>query len=136
MKKLVVILFLAVGIAAIAQERGTKKPMGGKYASLSSDEKVELQVKRLTKELNLNEKQTSEVKVIVIKEIEKREKAKAEMDAFKAKKRAEIQKDSIAKRGEMKKILSAEQFAKWDKMREENREKIKERVSQKRGLNR
>jgi 23S rRNA pseudoU1915 N3-methylase RlmH len=132
MKKLVVILLLVVRITAIGQERGTKKPMSGKYASLSSDEKVELKVKRMTKELNLNEKQISEVKVIVINEVEKREKAKAEMEAFRSQKKEEMKQDSVVKIQEMKKILSTEQFAKWVKMREENREKMKEKAAQKR----
>jgi protein CpxP len=131
MKNVFLALLMFVGITALAQEKEMKKPNGDKYASLTSEQKVELQVKRMTKDLDLNEKQINEMKVLVAKEVEKRENKKAEMEALRAQKRKEMKHDSVAKSQEMKKILSPEQFAKWEKIHEERREKMKEKMSQK-----
>ncbi|MGL2963174.1 hypothetical protein ACSVH2_05055 [Flavobacterium sp. RSB2_4_14] len=130
-KKLVVALLLIVGLTAIGQEREMKRANAEKYASLTSEQKVELQVKKMAKDLDLNEKQIKDMKVLVAKEVEKRERKKAEMEALRAQKRKEMKQDSIAKSQEMKKILTTEQFAKWEKIREERREKMKEKMSQK-----
>ena len=79
MKKLVVALLFIVGITAMAQEKEMKRPNGDKFASLTPEQKVEFQVKKMSKDLNLNEKQVKEMKALVTKEVEKREAIKAEM---------------------------------------------------------
>jgi len=127
MKNVFLALLLFVGITVLAQEKEMKKHNGDKYASLTSEQKIELQVKRMTKDLNLNEKQIKEMKNLVAKEVEKRENKKAELEAFKTQKRKEMIQDSITKSTEMKKILSSEQYAEWEKIQEEKKEKMKEK---------
>ena len=51
MKNLVVALLLIVGISTMAQEKEMKRPHGDKFATLTPEQKVELQVKRMTKDL-------------------------------------------------------------------------------------
>ena len=131
MKKLVVAFLLIVGITAMAQEKEMKRPNGDKFASLTPEQKVEYQVKKMSKDLSLNDKQVKEVKALVTKEVEKRNAIKAEMKALQAKQRiemkAKIDEEYAAMSNEMRKILTSEQFTKWEKIHEERREKMKEK---------
>lgn len=132
MRKLFVAALLAVGISAFAQEKEGRGPGRG----LSSQEKVELQVKKMTKDLNLNEKQTAEVRDLVTKQVEKREAKRAEMKADREKDRAEMkanmEKEQAAVSESMKKILTAEQYSQWEKQRDERKEKMKARMQERR----
>jgi Spy/CpxP family protein refolding chaperone len=136
MKKLVVAFLLIVGITAMAQEKEMKRPNGDKFASLTPEQKVEYQVKKMSKDLSLNDKQVKEVKALVSKEVEKRNAIIAEMKALQAKQRiemkAKIDEEYAAMSNEMRKILTSEQFTKWEKIHEERREKMKEKMKEKR----
>ena len=131
MKKVIVAALLVVGITAFAQEKEGRT--AGKE-KLTTEQKVDFQVKRLTKDLDLNEKQTKDVKVLVAKEVEKREARKAEMEGLKAKKREEMKANMEAEQAavseDMKKILTPEQFAKWEKIRDERKENFKEKMAE------
>ena len=116
MKKLIVAALLVVGLTTYAQEKEGRRAGREK---LTSKQKVELQVKKMTKDLNLNEKQTKDVKALVTKQVEKREAIKAQMQA---------EKEAVSV--EMKKILTAEQYAKWEKNRDEKIENFKEKMSE------
>jgi Spy/CpxP family protein refolding chaperone len=116
MKKLIVAALLVVGLTTYAQEKEGRK--AGKE-KLTSEQKVNLQVKKMTKDLDLNEKQTKDVRALVTKQVEKREDIKAQIQA---------EKEAVSV--EMKKILTAEQYAKWEKNREEKIENFKEKMSE------
>ena len=62
MKKLIVAALLVVGLTTYAQEKEGRRAGREK---LTSEQKVELQVKKMTKDLNLNEKQTKDVRALV-----------------------------------------------------------------------
>ena len=131
MKKVIVAALLVVGLTAFAQEKEGRKAGREK---LTSEQKVDLQVKKMTKDLDLNEKQAKEVRVLVTKEVAKREAKKAEMQELKTKKREEMkaqrEANEAAVSSNMKKILTPEQFAKWEKNREEKKESIKEKMAE------
>ena len=116
MKKLIVAALLVVGLTTYAQEKEGRR--AGKE-KLTSEQKVNLQVKKMTKDLDLNEKQTKDVRALVTKQVEKREAIKIQMKA---------EKEAVSV--EMKKILTAEQYAKWEKNREEKIENFKEKMSE------
>jgi Spy/CpxP family protein refolding chaperone len=116
MKKLIVAALLVVGLTTYAQEKEGRK--AGKE-KLTTEQKVNLQVKKMTKDLDLNEKQTKDVRALVTKQVEKREDIKAQIQA---------EKEAVTV--EMKKILTAEQYAKWEKNREEKIENFKEKMSE------
>jgi hypothetical protein len=116
MKKLIVAALLVVGLTTYAQEKEGRR--AGKE-KLTSEQKVNLQVKKMTKDLDLNEKQTKDVRALVAKQVEKREAIKAQMQA---------EKEAVTV--EMKKILTAEQYAKWEKNRDEKIENFKEKMSE------
>ena len=126
MKNLFLALLLFVGITAMAQEKKERRPEREK---LTKEQKVDLQVKKMTQELSLNEKQIKEVRVIVTQQVEKREAKRAEMEtkkaemkAKKAEKRAEMKtkmaEEQAAVTSEMKKILTADQYQKLLEMRQ------------------
>lgn len=131
MKKVIVAALLVVGITAFAQEKAGRR--AGKE-KLTFEQKVDFQVKKLTKDLDLNEKQAKDVRALVSKGVEKREAKIAEMKELKAKEReqtkAQRQAEQAAVSADMKKILTAEQFAKWEKNREERKENIKEKMTE------
>jgi Spy/CpxP family protein refolding chaperone len=116
MKKLIVAALLVVGLTTYAQEKEGRR--AGKE-KLTSEQKVNLQVKKMTKDLDLNEKQTKDVRALVAKQVEKREAIKIQMQA---------EKEAVSV--EMKKILTAEQYAKWKKNRDEKIENFKEKMSE------
>jgi len=130
MKKLFIVAVLVVGLTAFAQEKEGKRA-GREH--LTTEQKVELQVKKMNKELNLNEKQTEQVKILVTKQAIKRDAKKAEMQLAKEKNRqqmkSQMQTEQVAVSSEMKKILTPEQFAKWEKNREDKMEKMKEKMA-------
>ena len=136
MKKVIVAALLVIGITAFAQEKKVEK---SEREKLTPEQKVDFQVKKLTTDLNLNEKQAKEVRNLVAKQVEKREAKIAEMRAKKEEKaqkgeeiRANLQKDQAANNEEMQKILTPEQFAKWEKIREERKENFKEKMAERR----
>jgi hypothetical protein len=116
MEKLIVAALLVVGLTTYAQEKEGRRV--GKE-KLTSEQKVNLQVKKMTKDLDLNEKQTKDVRALVTKQVEKREAIKIQMQA---------EKEAVTV--EMKKILTTEQYAKWEKNREEKIENFKEKMSE------
>lgn len=133
-KNLFLALLLVTGITATAQDKKERKFEG---KQLTSEQKVDLQVKKMTKELALNEKQAAEVRTLVTKQVAKREATKEEIKAKKAQKReaakAKIQEDEAALSADMKKILTPEQFTKWEKIRKEKIANMKEKMSERRG---
>ena len=133
MKKVIVAALLVVGITAFAQEKEGRRD--GKE-KLTAEQKVDFQVKKMTNDLNLNEKQAKDVRVLVTKEVEKREAKRAEMQDLKTKRRTEMKAQMEAEQAtvsaDMKKILTAEQFAKWEKIRDERKENFKEKMAERR----
>ena len=134
MKKLFVVALLLVGTSTFAQER-----MGENNDKLTPEQRVNLQVKKLTKELNLSDKQAQELKEIVVKEIEQREGRKAEIQARKAEKKKmaseelnarklKFEEEKMQTEERMKKILTPEQFSKWTEIRKARKEKMADRI--------
>lgn len=137
MKKLLVAALLVVGMTTFAQEQVKEQK-----APMTTEQKVESQVKRMTKEFNLNDKQVQEIKTIVAKEVEMKAAAKADMEARKASgvklpkeevkaRKAKSQEDEIAMDANMKKILNAEQYAKWAQKQQERKEKMEAKRAEK-----
>ena len=137
MRKVIFALALFIGVTATAQE---KKERRGDGEKLSKEERIDRQVKKMTTDLSLNEKQAKEVRAIVTKEVEKREAKRAEAKETEAKRREEMKakmeemkKEQAAVDAEMKKVLTDEQYAKWQKQREERKDNFKEKMAERRG---
>ncbi|MEX0273069.1 MAG: hypothetical protein AB3N16_01690 [Flavobacteriaceae bacterium] len=125
MKKLVLMSMLAVGSFAMAQEHGR----GGKQMmkDLTPEQMATLQTKRLTLALDLSTAQQEEVQTLHLEAAKYKKAAMAERAAKKekgnkptAEERYAMQNDRldrmIAMKSQMKDILNASQYEKWEKI--------------------
>lgn len=132
MKKVILAFALIIGLTTFAQD---KKGNRGEREKMTSEQLVELQTKKMKLDLDLNDKQATEIKGILTKQAEKRESKRAEMKV----KRKDGQKPSkdelfkmknsmldeqIAQKAEMKKVLNAEQFAKWEENKSDRKKEF------------
>jgi Spy/CpxP family protein refolding chaperone len=88
---------------------------------MSPAERVEKGLKRMTKQLNLTEAQQKEMKILMAEQEAKRADAN-----FKPSK-----EDRLAMKEKISKILTPEQNATWDKIQEEKKEKMKDKIKEK-----
>lgn len=156
MKKLILAALLAVSVSTFAQckKEMEKKCHTEKHSpdernefgmeKLSSEQRTQLMVKKMTLELDLNAKQQEQVKQIIAEQMVKREAMRAEQMAKKEedKKRTadqifviknKILDEQIAMKNKMKTILSPEQLEKWNALKEVNKAKMKEGSEKKEG---
>ena len=141
MKKIVFIALALVAFQLTAQDKKerTNRERGEKmerYQDYSPEEMANLQTKKMTLHLDLNESQQKEIKKLNLENAIAR---KAKMEAHKAQKESgNIEKPSkearlkmmndrldhqIKMKSNMKKILNADQFTKWEKSQEEMKNK-------------
>ena len=136
MRKLVLMAILVVGITTFAQEKKEERK-----EKFTSEQRVDFQVKKITKELDLNDNQVNQVKALIAKEVEKREAKKAEMKSKRAEqtkpskeekeaRRNEMKANQEAMKAEMKKILTSDQYTKWELKQEERKEKMIDRLKE------
>ncbi|WP_424002379.1 hypothetical protein [Maribacter sp. IgM3_T14_3] len=126
MKKILMAILVVATISATAQDQNKGKR--GDMKDLSPDQVASLQTKKMTLALDLNESQQAKVKTILTKDATAR---KAKMEERKASKdegkkimtseekytkQNERLDYQIARKEEMKSILTADQFEKWEKM--------------------
>jgi protein CpxP len=121
MKKLIVATLLVVGMSTFAQVENKKKEGKEPMEKMSPAERVEKGLKRMTKQLNLTEAQQKEMKILMAEQEAKR----ADAD-FKPSK-----EDRLAMKEKISKILTPEQNATWDKIQEEKKEKMKDKIKEK-----
>lgn len=127
MKKILMVILVMATISATAQDQNMKSKRGD-MIDLSPDQVATLQTKKMTLALDLNESQQAKVKTILTRDATAR---KAKMEERKASKdegkkimtseekyakQNERLDYQIARKEEMKSILTADQFEKWEKM--------------------
>lgn len=125
MKKLIVTIVLVISSLSFAQEK----------SKLSPEQQAELQVKKMTLDLDLDTKQQNEIKSILLEQNKKRATKIAELKD-KKKQGVKLSADEkfdlknnmldekIEHKARMKKILKPEQFQKWDQHQENRKEKM------------
>lgn len=129
MKKVFLSVLIFVGLTTFAQE---KRDQVGKREKMTPEQQTELHVKKMKLDLDLNENQVAEIKKIVARQNAKRDSKKTEMQAKRAegkkptadeifKMKNEMLDEQIAHKAEMKKILNAEQFSKWETIKSERK---------------
>lgn len=143
MKKLALIVLLVVGLSTYAQEEKKQERQGAARERLSPEQRNQLQLKKITLDLNLNESQQKEIAKILEEQSAKRQ---AEMATFKANKEKGVKPtaeerfamknkkldEANAVKAQVQKVLTPEQFKKWEDMKKENRENMKERMEKRR----
>lgn len=137
MKKLVLGLSLLSGLAFAQENQQTYAPKGEhckeckcqhhkKGEKRHKGERVKTNfVENLQKDLNLSDKQVSQIKAL-------HEKSKKEREKEMAQQKAKFEQKREAYKKEMKKILTADQFQKWEQKNEKRKEAFK-KMREKRG---
>lgn len=119
MKKVFLILTLVLSLLTFAQEKK------GAVEKMSPEQQSILLVKKMTLSLDLNQKQQEEIKALLLERTQKKaahqlaQKAKKEKGekptaTEKFEKQSQLLDAQIEFKAKMKKILSEEQFKKWD----------------------
>ena len=125
MKKLIVTIVLVISSLSFAQEK----------SKLSPEQQAELQVKKMTLDLDLDTKQQNEIKSILLEQNKKRA---AKIAELKDKKKQGVKlsadekfdlknnmlDEKIEHKARMKKILKPEKFQKWEQHQENRKEKM------------
>ena len=125
MKKLILAVALVISSLTFAQERRGEK--------LTPEQQSDLHVKKMTLDLDLNEVQQKEVKAILLEQAQKREAKMAEFKANKEKgekpsadekfeMKSKMLDEQIEMKAKIKKILTAEQYKKWEEKQEKRGE--------------
>ncbi|GEP49365.1 hypothetical protein FNO01nite_00370 [Flavobacterium noncentrifugens] len=136
MKNLFMAALLMVGMASFAQEKTAPLQKREQTEKMTPEQRNELKLKRMTVELGLNEKQQKEMSVLISEQTEKRDATHKERVANKVngvkptadeqfKKESQMLDEKKDMLDKMKKILTPEQYAKWDKMNSERKGKMK-----------
>lgn len=134
MKKLLIIALMFTGTVTFAQGK-----LPAQHEKLSTEQKTELHVKKMTLDLDLTEAQQKDIRALMAEENNKRDKERTAMqakiqkgDKLTANDRYERQSlrldGQIALKEKFKKILSAEQFEKWESKQDKRNAKTREFV--------
>ncbi|WP_330443507.1 hypothetical protein [Flavobacterium sp. C4GT6] len=134
MKTWILVAVLCVSTGVFAQPGRGKHH--GEREKLTAEQRTELQVKKMTLELDLTDKQKADIQKLVLNRNKNAEtemaKRKADREAGKVPTKDErfaMQSkkldEQIAMKAEMKKVLNDEQFEKWQKMHEKRKDNFK-----------
>lgn len=129
MRKLIMIAILSLSISGIAQDKKGREKIDRQ--EFTPEQKTELQVKKLTLALDLSAKQQKEISEIMTNQQVKREAMKTELKSKRAEKKkltsdekfvlkSRALDEKIAFKSQVKKVLTPEQIAKWEKMPKHN----------------
>lgn len=141
MKNLITAAFITfISISCFAQEKhqGQRRHDGNPMEKFTPEQRNQLMLKKMTLDLDLNTVQQKEMSKIIAEKSAKREahlknrKAKTEKptsdEIFEMKNK--MLDEQIAMQARMKKILSPEQFKKWDEIKHHHREGMKKHQRQ------
>lgn len=135
MKKLIIALSMALSCVAFSQEKNIEKK--------SPEERAEKQLKKMTLDLNLDQKQVATLSELLLNQAKKRDEKilayqinKEDIGSISRKDRkillAEMKQNQSEMKEKMKEILNAEQFTKWEKKEQDKREKMIEKIKERR----
>jgi protein CpxP len=140
MKNLIVLALLSLTLSGFAQEK--KKRMNEERPEMTTQQRSELQLKKLTLELDLTAQQQKEIAEIIGKQQMNREAMRTEMKNKKAENKkltndekfvlkSQVLDEKIAFKNEMKKVLNSKQLEKWEKMPKHNKQRGKKMMKRK-----
>jgi selenocysteine-specific translation elongation factor len=136
MKKWLIGVMMIAGLASFAQEKEMRKE------KLTAEQRTELQVKKMTLSLDLNAQQQKEMAKILAEKNAKRDamvkdrQAKTNKQKPTRDERFAMQKqhldEQIAMKERVKKILTPEQFEKWQKHNDQKKHGAKKKLKNRR----
>lgn len=142
MKKLIIIALVLVTVQVTAQERNNRQnkergERNERFQDYTPEEMATLQTKKMTLHLDLTKSQQKEIQKLNLENAKER---KVKMDARKSQKEGdEFQKptkeerlkmmnerldNQIAMKNKMKNILNEDQFAKWEQLQQDMKNKM------------
>ena len=138
MKKLFIAALLVVGMTSFAQEKKAR-PERAKMEQMTPEQRNQLHLKKLTLELDLNASQQKEMSKVIAEQSAKREAKMAERKATKDSvkkltsdeifaKKSKMLDEQIVMKERVKKILTPEQYKKWDDMKSKRHHGMKKRM--------
>lgn len=143
MKKLAMLAIVLISLQATAQDRkedhkDSRKGRVEKMKNISADDMAQLQTKKMTLHLDLTKAQQKKIGELNLRDAKKRkvkiEKRLKERKGAKKRSQEELIKMQnekldiqIAKKKEIKAILTAEQYEKWEKMQAKRSKQMKQR---------
>lgn len=135
MKKLFLTLALGIATVSFAQQAGMEKPgkMDPEQKKAEMLKRQQEHLAKMTKDLNLSQDQVSKIKTLQDKEMAD---MKANMQKNKEERKdrmAEMKKKEEAHNAELRKILTPEQYEKWEANKKAKMEKRKEMMKDKDG---
>jgi len=144
MKKLFIAALLFVGIASFAQNDDMdQKPVREQRERLTPEQRNDRQLKKITTELNLNTAQQEQVKLFIAEKSAKAQKLREARNQQKdnsnkltADQREAFKKEMIAEKdasdAKMKSILTADQYTKWKASQQQDRDKVRDKMKERR----
>lgn len=134
--------FIAAALMLAATSIFAQAKLEGRAQQLSAEQKTELQVKRMTLDLELTEKQQKEIKSLVLEQNQKleerrkdRDQRREEMAKMTKDERFKMQSqaldDELAFQAKVKKILTDDQYVKWQAQRERRKDIMKSQAKKK-----
>ena len=129
MKKVLIALVLLVGMTSWAQEKKVRSERA-QMEQMTSEQRNELHLKKITLDLDLTATQQKEMSKIIAEQGSKKEarrtERKANKDATKKQltadekfaKKSRILDEQIVMKERMKKVLSVNQFKRWEDMKD------------------
>lgn len=143
MRTLIIALVFGIGVSGFAQV-STPQPGDSNREKLTPEQRQEKQLARLTKELTLDAKQQEAVRKILAEKSAKTQEAKVQREARKsngqkmtAEERQAFKTKMLAEKTDtevrMKAILSEDQYKKWLETKEENKDKMRDKIKERRG---
>ena len=144
MKKLFIAALLFVGIASFAQNDDMdQKPVREQRERLTPEQRNDRQLKKITTELNLNSAQQEQVKLFIAEKSAKAQKLREARNQQKdnsnkltADQREAFKKEMIAEKdasdAKMKSILTADQYTKWKASQQQDRDKVRDKMKERR----
>ena len=140
MKKLLIVAILLVGLTSVAQEKKIR-PERVQMEQMTPEQKNQLRLKKMTLALDLDASQQKEMSKIIAEQNSKKEArmAKRKVGTDLAAKQPtaderfaaqnQLLDEQIAMKGEIKKILSTEQYRKWEDLKNKKKHKMNKRVA-------
>lgn len=124
MKKVFLAIALVASFVAFGQEKMERRQ------KMSPEERAKIQVEKMTKDLNLNEKQVAQVTELVKSKVTKREEFRNENKEIRKENRDKMKAEMEATKVEMKKILTEEQFKKFEENAEARKAKMMDKMKE------
>ena len=133
MKKIFLTLALGVATITFAQQMDRPAKMDPEQRKVEMQKRQQEHLDKMSKDLNLSKDQVKKIKDLQDKQMADMQKNMQQRDVDRKAKMDEMKKKQDAHAAEMKKILTPEQYQKWDADKKAKMEKRREMMKDRKG---